>query len=161
MSCENKDQRELFDNMMKNCGIGIGDKVKVVAKVPSYHMGWETAWAGQMDKHVGSILTVQNIYDGAGFLCTPGNWYYPPQALQLVEKKEEEKVCVPTPKHGDIVVDGCHGRKLLIIADTRAVGGFYAYTDDGEIWCGKIACVDLHYANGYYKKQENVFDKSC
>lgn len=71
----------------------VGDKVKVVRKVESFANGWENTWEVEMDEAIGKV---GEISDGdsdapntAGFciqIDDSASWYFPPEALELVEE---------------------------------------------------------------------------
>ncbi len=70
-------------------------------------------------------------------------------ALQAELAKLEAQT--PTPRNGDIVVDGNGNRRIVILA----VDAKRAYDADGSILSRDP---EGHYRTGYYKRIGNVFD---
>jgi hypothetical protein len=161
MSKKDDNMKQVFADMVTNCGIELGDKVKVLCKCPSYHMGWGTAWPQTMDKYIGDTLEVTYISKEWGFRAGPDCFWFPPFVLELVKKKKD----IPRPRHGDVVsvLDSCSssGSKVLrlIGQDNKASGGFYAYSESGDKMAGDVDPVSTFYESGYYTVKYNIFDK--
>ena len=69
MGYTNPDLRLAYLRAEKNCGLKIGDKVRVKFKVKDHTLGWACNWADQMDEFIGKefkILEFGNtIYNSA------------------------------------------------------------------------------------------------
>lgn len=72
----------------------VGDKVRVVGSPDGDHTKWDetkgfdTWWVEEMDGAIGSVYEVVNI-ESTG-IQLQDNFYYPPQALELVESAKEQ-----------------------------------------------------------------------
>ena len=92
--------RQNYEKRQRECGLKVGDKVKILRKVVDYEDGWGNSWPEDMDTLVGK--TGEIIEDGGGvglkvFLEEEYDWWFFPYfVLEKVEDKE-------TPKHVDPV----------------------------------------------------------
>ena len=78
--------KEAHRTMQQNCGINIGDIVRVVRKAKSHEMGWTAIWLEDMDKAVGKEGVVGNIYNSEDILGIAVLHYnFPFFALEKVE----------------------------------------------------------------------------
>ena len=68
-----KEEKYIKDQM--ECGIKVGDQVRVLRKSRSYVRGWGTCWVSEMDKSIGKILKVNVGRDGCGLELSDGYWY--------------------------------------------------------------------------------------
>lgn len=96
------EKKKALLEVVKASRIEVGDRVKVVCKVPSYHLGWDHVWCVDKDTAIGKVGIVTYInrcgcieVDGLGL--TGNRAMFPIYSLQVVEKK---------PKTYDIVIDG-------------------------------------------------------
>lgn len=82
------DIREAYKVMQSQCGIEVGDKVRVLREARSYEMGWGPVWNGEMTDAVGEVCTVLEVGESSGFkLDGHGRcWWFPFFVLELVEK---------------------------------------------------------------------------
>ena len=94
--------QEWYDYGHAHCGIGVGDKVKVLMKAESKKKGWRITWNPRMDGFVGQTLTVCSIADEKGFCCLPDHYWFPFFVLELIQKKEPES---PLPQSILDVID--------------------------------------------------------
>jgi hypothetical protein len=85
--------REAYIKMQENCGIRVGDKVKVLRKAKDYENGWSVVWAKEMDEYIGEVGEVTSIdYSGILINISDENWYFPFFVLEKVE--EEVYYCI-------------------------------------------------------------------
>jgi hypothetical protein len=78
--------------MQNNCGIKIGDKVKVLRKAKSFENGWACSWNEEMDEYVGRTGKVFDIaFFGIDVEFYSSSWYFP---FFVLEKVEEEYYCI-------------------------------------------------------------------
>jgi hypothetical protein len=82
---------EAYLKMQENCGIEIGDRVKVLRKAESYENGWSVVWAKEMDEYIGEVGEVVNI-DSYGILIniSDESWYFPFFVLEKVEEEDSD-----------------------------------------------------------------------
>lgn len=52
-----------------NCGIKVGDRVRVTRKAEDLENGWGDFWAEDMDTEIGQTLIVVEDYKKYGFAC--------------------------------------------------------------------------------------------
>jgi hypothetical protein len=91
--CESETLQEDYLKMQGNCGIKVGDKVRVLRKAESYEMGWNCDWIEDMDNCIGEIGEVVDINPG-GFdikFKDLAYWCFP---FFVLEKVEEEYYCI-------------------------------------------------------------------
>jgi hypothetical protein len=80
-----KKKKSLHELAYDNLDVNVGDRVKVLFKVPSCSQGWETVWRDDaMDEQVGQILKVEKLNARTGVKLSDG-FSYPAFALQKVE----------------------------------------------------------------------------
>lgn len=93
------DIKEAYKVMQENCGIEVGDKVRVLRKAKDYEMGWGNSWADGMDDWIGNEFIVNKVWDGEGIKLDTNDDYYnfPFFVLEIVEKHNTKK---------KIVIDG-------------------------------------------------------
>lgn len=97
--------KEAYVIMQKNCGIDVGDRVKVLREAESHAMGWDFPWLPTMNKHIGKIFTVIYVGANSGIKLNTSdnmpdnymNYAFPFFALELIEK---------APKTFNISLDG-------------------------------------------------------
>ena len=53
--------QEAYNVMQENCGINVGDKVRILRKAKSCEMGWGNTYGQKMDELVGQIREVKAI----------------------------------------------------------------------------------------------------
>jgi hypothetical protein len=87
---------EAYKVMQNNCGIKIGDKVRVLRKAEDNEMGWSNGWCDFMDIYVGKVGKAMGSsldYNGLSVKFDDGEWYYFPFfVLEKVEEDEGKKV---------------------------------------------------------------------
>lgn len=74
---------EAYKVMQANCGIGVGDTVKVLRKAEDYENGWGYDWQYRMNETIGTCFVVNGVTSG-GILSK--DWGYPFFVLELVKK---------------------------------------------------------------------------
>ncbi len=85
------DMEDAYRKLQKQCGIKVGDYVKVLRTAKDYEMGWPTVWECQMDTTVGHVYKVHTV-DQYGILFESEascRFYYPFFVLEKVEKPFE------------------------------------------------------------------------
>ena len=86
--------KEAYMIMQENCGIEVGDTVKVLRKAKDNEMGWKDLWNFKMDSIVGEEAKVESL-DGNGiylhFNDTHKRWWFPFFVLEIVKKKSKKK----------------------------------------------------------------------
>ena len=76
--------KEAYQVMQKECGIKVGDTVKVLRKAKSHEMGWSASWvAPDMDAMVGKEFVVDGIFHEGG-ICRD-KWAFPFFVLEKVK----------------------------------------------------------------------------
>jgi hypothetical protein len=76
-----------YNTGQKECGLKIGDTVKVLAKCENFANGWGTGWnALKMNPSIGRFLTVQSISNRIGIMLSNG-YYYPYFVLEKTSKQ--------------------------------------------------------------------------
>ena len=88
-------KQEKYIKDQAECGIKVGDRVKVMRKTKSYTNGWDTCWVPEMNESVGKVFKVEGFSEfdkGDGFLLSDG-FYYPFFVLEkVVTRKGGKKV---------------------------------------------------------------------
>ena len=92
--------KEAYNVMQGECGIDVGDTVRIMRKAECHELGWNTSWPSTMDSYVGKEFTVTensakgsaDYHYGYGYRVKhlTGYWF-PWFVLELVEKKPEVK----------------------------------------------------------------------
>jgi hypothetical protein len=110
--------QEWYEIGQANCGIEVGDAVKVLRKATGNTMGWGQRWVSEMDKYVGQTFIVANvptINTGIRLLTKDdyGFWNFPFFILELVSHKP----VIPSlpPKIVEIIDNGdfgCHKKSV-------------------------------------------------
>ena len=104
--------QDAYAFMQKNCGIEVGDTVKVLRKAKNYENGWGTCWNDDMSNLVGKTFEVAS-YDTAGFLDRKIACHFPFFVLELVEK------ALPKIMIGEHEVEFDDLNQKLVIGCTR------------------------------------------
>lgn len=100
--------QEAYKVMQANCGIEVGDTVKVLRKAKSYEMGWEDSWALAMDETVGELYTVISYDEEYKEFRLDNHFQYPFFVLELVKKgkKLQEPIRISTQYQCEFKEDG-------------------------------------------------------
>ena len=77
---------EAYLTMQENCGIEVGDTVKVLRKAKSEEMGWSAIWTGSMSDLVGKTAKVTEFDKDRNGLSLNDDYWFPFFVLELVEK---------------------------------------------------------------------------
>lgn len=80
-----------YQTLQDNCGIKVGDIVKVWRKAESYEMGWRYFWNSSKNNYIGKMGVVQKIL--AEGICVD-RWYFPFFVLEKIKDAETK----PTDK---------------------------------------------------------------
>lgn len=115
---------EHYNALQKECGINIGDTVKVLRAAKHYELGWGTTWEEEMSLMVGKTLKVVDIQEDDGIYLEDG-LFYPFFVLEVVKKGFTPINVVLNDSytavvHPDKVVVGCQEFKpdaILALAD--------------------------------------------
>lgn len=89
-----------YEERQRECGLKVGDKVKILRKVVSFEDGWENYWSEGADTWVGKtgvIIGDSKVVGLKVFLEEEDDWWYFPYFV--LEKVEDNE----TPKHVDPV----------------------------------------------------------
>jgi hypothetical protein len=99
--------KEAYLAMQANCGIEVGDTVRVVRTAKNNEMGWQNTWTPTMTGMVGKTFTVKSVGTGSGIYFEAYN--FPFFVLELVSKKPvkptEIKVKLNTDYSADCTKD--------------------------------------------------------
>lgn len=85
-----------YEERQRECGLKVGDKVKILRKVVSFEDGWDNYWSEGADTWVGKtgvIIGDSKVVGLKVFLEEEDNWWYFPYFV--LEKVEDNE----TPKH--------------------------------------------------------------
>ena len=83
-------EQEKYLEGHRNCGIKVGDRVRVMRKAEDYENGWGNCWADEMDAEIGKTLIVVEDYKIYGFACQENleenvpRWVYPHFVLEKI-----------------------------------------------------------------------------
>jgi len=83
------DIKEAYLIMQKNCGIKVGDTVKVLRKAEQYEMGWDSTWVKEMDETIGKTFVVREI-NWFGVSLNDLHFTFPVCVLKKVDPAEHE-----------------------------------------------------------------------
>jgi len=86
---DNMNLQEAYKVMQANCGIEVGDTVKVLRKAQGHELGWDNTWTNAMDAFIDKICVVKYIGNSGihGYNQELDNWYlFPFFVLELVKK---------------------------------------------------------------------------
>ena len=84
-----------YEERQRECGLKVGDKVKILRKAVSFEDGWDNYWSEGADTWVGKtgvIIGDSKVVGLKVFLEEDDWWYFPYFVLEKVEDNE-------TPKH--------------------------------------------------------------
>ena len=83
-------EQEKYLEGHRNCGIKVGDRVRVTRKAENHENGWGDFWVEDMDAEVGKVLKVVEDYKKYGFACRENleknalRWGYPYFVLEKI-----------------------------------------------------------------------------
>ena len=84
--------QEAYLVMQDNCGIEVGDTVRILRAAKDCETGWTVNWVSPaMDNMVNTLATVVGI-TGNGIVFEEHCYFYPFFVLELIKKGEEEKM---------------------------------------------------------------------
>lgn len=76
------------------CGLKVGDKVKILREVVDFEDGWDNVWVPRMSKCVGDTGVIRGIYEALGVQVKTDNYgayFFPYFVLEKVEDNETPK----------------------------------------------------------------------
>jgi hypothetical protein len=82
------DVKEAYKVMQENCGIEVGDTVRVLREAKSHEMGWSHIWVITMNEFIGNELKVISLDNGAGIQLS-NDYYFPFFVLKLTRKAKK------------------------------------------------------------------------
>ena len=68
-------EQEKYLEGHRNCGIKVGDRVRVTRKAESRKAGWDNWWEEGMDEFVGETVIVLVDWENHGFRCVQPEGY--------------------------------------------------------------------------------------
>ena len=80
--------QEQYIKEQEASGLKVGDKVRVLFKVPSYSRGWRNLWIPKMDEAIGKIFTISEILTNVGIYLKECFKWFP---FFCLEKAEDVK----------------------------------------------------------------------
>jgi hypothetical protein len=80
--------KEAYIKMQENCGIEVGDTVKVLREAKNYEMGWSYVWVITMNEFIGNELKVISLDNVAGIQLS-NDYYFPFFVLKLTRKAKK------------------------------------------------------------------------
>ena len=84
-----------YEERQRECGLKVGDKVKLLRGAEDGESGWGDCWMPKMSRHVGDIGVVEDTRETSGIFVKmdeENGYWFPYFVLEKVEDKE-------TPKH--------------------------------------------------------------
>ena len=98
--------------LIEEMGLKVGDRVKVVCKIPKGHLDWEDTWLKCMDEAIGKTYTIHCInvspYRYGVMLREFGGYHFPVQSLMKVATTTIKLNDQCTAEiDGDVVKVGC------------------------------------------------------
>lgn len=91
-----------YKERQDECGLKVGDKVKILRKVADYEDGWDNDWIPRMSECVGGTGVIRGIYGALGVgvkTDSYGAYVFPYFVLEKVEEKKLTRYSVFTT-HG-------------------------------------------------------------
>lgn len=117
--------QERQDAWVKEHGIKVGSKVRVLRAAKDHEDGWKDCWLGAMNQAVGEVLTCRVVRtDGCG-LSLSGGLNYPYFVLEPVKEPEYVPYTFETmPVEGIKVKSTIHGTTHVVEPVSSGVVGF-------------------------------------
>ena len=88
-------EKKSYEERQAECGLKVGDKVKILRKVVDYEDGWGNSWPEDADTWVGKTGEIIGDGKGSGFKVSleeeNGYWFFPYFVLEKVEENETPK----------------------------------------------------------------------
>lgn len=103
-----------YKTAQAECGLKVGDKVRVVRKAETHEKGWSDSWISPMYSLIGTENTIASIgLAGVGIRSNNSDFYFPFFVLEKVEANEEpvpeaESDCPFKPGDEVLVRDRCY-----------------------------------------------------
>lgn len=101
--------KNIQELLIKEMGLKVGDRVKVVYKVPNGHLGWEDTWLKCMDEAIDKTYIIHNIHTKYGVVLREfGGYHFPVQSLMKIPTTtiKLNDQCI-AEIDGDVVKVGC------------------------------------------------------
>lgn len=118
--------KERQTEWLKETGLKVGDKVKIVRKANDHENGWGTVWATLMNKYVGKTGVIDDVDFECGIhvIVTSLGWWYPYFVLEPVKEtyrsfnNDELNDLV-----GEVLTNKQSGRRKLVTGKPTASEG--------------------------------------
>ena len=85
-------EKKSYEKRQAECGLKVGDKVKILRKVVDYEDGWGNSWPEDADTWVGKTGEIIGDGKGSGFKVfleeENDYWFFPYFVLEKVEEKK-------------------------------------------------------------------------
>ena len=96
-----------YAELHAECGLKVGDMVRITRIAASYENGWGDTWSRFMDKFVGTVGPISQDNGEEGFnIERAGNWNYPYFVLEKVGVEPEPQ---PAPSVPELVLPPGYG----------------------------------------------------
>ena len=83
---------QAYSDAQEQCGLEVGDKVRVLRRASTEELGWGVGWAEPMDRSIGEVFEIHTMHQFDGRANTgvrlSNSFNYPFFVLELVEKRE-------------------------------------------------------------------------
>jgi hypothetical protein len=84
--------KEAYEKMQSECGIKVGDTVKILRAAESFEMGWDAGWNRLMTNTIGMegvVIDIDGLY-GIKIDIDHRSWSYPFFVLEKIKDKFPE-----------------------------------------------------------------------
>ena len=78
-------ERPTYEELQADCGLKVGDRVRVTRRAEHHEAGWANSWTLKMNSMVGQIFTIESLDEGIGIKLKSGN-YFPYFVLEKVQE---------------------------------------------------------------------------
>ena len=86
--------KEAYKILQMECGIKVGDKVRVLRTAEEDECGWQTVWDVRMDDSVGEVLEVRGFEEPEFGPFLSDGFFYPWFVLEKVEEATPREMTV-------------------------------------------------------------------
>ena len=93
VSVKAKTYKSIYEQLMAESKLEVGDVVKVTHSVPDCDLGWDNYWVDDMNDYVGKEYTITGGIgiDTEGSVYLDNNWGFPIHVLKFVRKPVKSK----------------------------------------------------------------------